>query len=152
MGLANGFYFFYMGLSFFLGSVLCSLIVERLGVYRTCLLGFVVTLCGGLWMALSYLLWGLSINGLIYPMLLVGIGGTFCMGAGNGGMMTPFSKNTGTAAALGGTQRFLFSSMTGLLVIHDDVASTLPLGLPAVVFSLIGLGLFLSQRRRLQGD
>jgi DHA1 family bicyclomycin/chloramphenicol resistance-like MFS transporter len=144
-----GFYFFFMGVSFFIGSLLCSQIVERIGMYKTCLLGFVLTLLGGLIMAFIYIEYGLTLNGFIYPMLLVGIGGTFCMGAGSGGSMVPFDENTGSAAALGGTLRFLFSSLVGMLVINDHVASTLPLGLPAIIFSLIGLGVFFIYRKKL---
>ncbi len=144
-----GFYFFYMGLSFFIGSALCGFVVERVGVYKTCLLGFAISLVGGLVMVSWFLLCGLTVSGFIYPMLLVGIGGTFCMGAGSGGMMDPFGDSIGAAAALGGTLRFLFASGVGLLVINDDVASTLPLGLPAIIFSLIGLVLYLKNRRTL---
>ncbi len=145
-----GLYFCYMGISFFIGSSLCSLIVERLGIYKTCLLGFIITLIGGLWMAAWYYFAGLTLHGFIYPMLLVGIGGTFCMGAGNGGAMVPFSENTGAAAALGGALRFSFSSLVGYLVINDHVASTLPLGLPAILFSIIGLSLFIIYRESLK--
>ena len=141
-----GFYFFYMGLSFFIGSMICSQIVERLGGYNTCMLGFLTTLIGGIWMTLWYFYSGLTLYGFIYPMLLVGIGGTFCMGAGNGGLMWPFDTNTGSAAALGGSLRFIFSSIIGMAVIHDDVSSTLPLGVPAILLSLIGLGLFASNK------
>ncbi|WP_133126802.1 multidrug effflux MFS transporter [Legionella nagasakiensis] len=144
-----GFYFFYMGLSFFIGSVLCSQIVERLGVYRTCLLGFFITLIGGFWMVGWYISSDLTLHGFIYPMLLIGIGGTFCMGAGNGGLMWPFAKHTGAAAALGGTLRFLFASLTGMAIIHNDVASTLPLGVPAILFSVLGFALFLVYKNKL---
>lgn len=137
-----GYYFFYMGLSFFLGSLVCSLLVERLGVYKMCMLGFFITACGGVWMGLWYNQNGLTLHGFIYPMLLIGIGGTFCMGAGNGGAMRPFDHHTGSAAALGGTLRFLFSSLVGYIVISEEVASTLPLGIPAIIFSITGLVLF----------
>tara|TARA_Y100000588_G_scaffold57360_1_gene55257 strand:+ start:244 stop:1476 length:1233 start_codon:yes stop_codon:yes gene_type:complete len=137
-----GFYFCYMGISFFVGSIACSIIVERIGIYKTCLFGFFITLLGGIWMACWHIAYGLTLNGFIYPMLFIGIGGTFCMSAGQGGLMWPFSENTGTAAALSGALRFLFASVAGMLVINDQVASTLPLGLPAIVFSVAGLMLF----------
>lgn len=147
-----GFYFFFMGVSFFIGSALCSQLVEKIGIYRTCLVGFVITLIGGVIMAIMYFNNGLTIHGFIYPMLLVGIGGTFCMGAGTGGSMHPFHENTGSAAALGGTLRFMFSSLLGTLVISDHVASTLPLGLPAILFSVFGISLFLIYRSKLNVD
>jgi len=147
-----GFYFFYMGISFFIGSVLCSQIVGRVGIYWTCIIGFIITLSGGIWMASWYLTYGLTLKGFIYPMLLVGIGGTFCMGAGQGGSMWPFGTVTGTAAALGGTLRFVFASVVGMTVIHDDVASTLPLGVPAIIFSIIGLVLFVLFKETLRAE
>ncbi|WP_133129456.1 multidrug effflux MFS transporter [Legionella yabuuchiae] len=144
-----GFYFFYMGVSFFIGSVLCSQIVERVGIYLTCLVGFIITLIGGLWMAIWSISSGLTLEGFIYPMLLIGIGGTFSMGSGQGGSMWPFGEHTGTAAALGGTLRFTFASIIGMIVINDNVASTLPLGLPAILFSITGLFLFIMFKDRL---
>ena len=141
-----------MGVSFFIGSIAGSQAVERLGIYKTCVLGFVITLFGGIWMAAWYVMFGLTLNGFIYPMLFIGIGGTFCMGAGQGGSMWPFAKNTGTAAALGGSLRFLFASVAGMIVINDHVASTLPLGIPAIVFSLVGLALFTVYKKVLTQD
>ena len=100
-------------------------------------------------MAILYFITGLTINNFICPMLLIGIGGTFGLWAGSGGAMEPFVDTAGAAAALSGSFRFLFSSILGMVVINKNISSTLPLTLPAVLFSLIGFILFLSQRKRL---
>ncbi len=100
-------------------------------------------------MALWYFITGLTINNFIWPMLLIGIGGTFGLGAGSGGAMEPFGDTAGAAAALSGSFRFLFSAILGMVVINKNISSTLPLALPAVLFSLVGLILFLSQRKGL---
>lgn len=134
-----GFYFCFMGISLLFGSFVGGSIVERLGILRTCLLGYLLTLIGGLWMLIWYLLQGLSIHNFIYPMLLIGTGGTFCMGAGTGGSMAPFEEAKGAAAAAGGALRFLFAGIVGYLLINKTVTSTLPLAIPAVLFSLIGI-------------
>lgn len=134
-----GFYFCFMGISILVGSFIGGSIVERLGILRTCLLGYLLTLIGGLWMLIWYLLQGLSIHNFIYPMLLIGTGGTFCMGAGTGGSMAPFEDAKGAAAAAGGALRFLFAGIVGYLLINKTVTSTLPLAIPAVLFSLIGI-------------
>ncbi|MGQ3888129.1 multidrug effflux MFS transporter [Legionella sp. CNM-1927-20] len=134
-----GFYFCFMGISLLLGSFLSGIIVERLGIIRTCLLGYLITLIGGTWMAIWYLFYGLSVYNFIYPMLFIGTGGTFCMGAGAGGAMNPFDKAKGTAAAAIGSSRFLFAGVAGYFLINKTVSSTLPLAIPAIVFSLIGL-------------
>lgn len=137
-----GYYFCFMGISFFAGSFLSAYIVGRMGIYQTVVIGFCITLLGGLLMGGWYFLSGLTINNFIWPMLLIGIGGTFCMGAGNGGAMEPFPDKAGAASALGGAFRFLFSAILGSLLITNSVSSTLPLAIPAIVFSIIGLLIF----------
>ncbi|HHF7345102.1 TPA: multidrug effflux MFS transporter [Legionella feeleii] len=142
-----GFYFCFMGISLLFGSFVGGSIVERLGILKTCLLGYLLTLVGGLWMLIWYLLQGLSIHNFIYPMLLIGTGGTFCMGAGTGGSMAPFEEAKGAAAAAGGALRFLFAGIVGYLLINKTVTSTLPLAIPAVLFSLIGIGVLVLSNR-----
>ena len=144
-----GFYFCFMGISFFVGSMLSGAIVGKLGVYRTVLFGFIITLMGGVIMLLWYLIDGLSIQNFVWPMLLIGVGGTFCLGAGNGGAMEPFSEHAGAAAALCGAARFLFSGLVGSVLIKNDVHSTLPLSVSAILFSIIGLGMFTFYRNQL---
>ncbi|KTD61112.1 multidrug effflux MFS transporter [Legionella spiritensis] len=143
-----GFYFCFMGFSLLTGSFIGGLIVERLGIFKTCVLGFCLTGAGGLWMLAWYQLYGLSASNFVYPMLLIGIGGTFCMGAGTGGAMAPFEQAKGTAAAAVGASRFLFAGVVGYLVMGKTVHTTLPLSVPAIIFSLLGLILLI----RLQGS
>ncbi|ARG96831.1 multidrug effflux MFS transporter [Legionella micdadei] len=138
-----GFYFCFMGISLLIGSFIGGSIVERLGIFKTCLLGYLLSLIGGLWMLIWYLAQGLSIHNFIYPMLFIGIGGTFCMGAGSGGAMAPFEEAKGAAAAAGGALRFLFAGIVGYFLISKTVSSTLPLAIPAVLFSLIGISVLL---------
>ena len=144
-----GYYFCFMGVSFFCGGFLAARVVTKIGVFKTVLLGFVITLLGGILMALWYLSFGLSIDNFIWPMLLIGVGGTFCMGAGNSGAMEPFGTNTGAASALCGAIKFLFAGLCGTAVITNHVSSTLPLALPAIVFSIIGILIFLWKKHYL---
>ncbi|QDP71196.1 multidrug effflux MFS transporter [Legionella israelensis] len=134
-----GFYFCFMGFSLLIGSFIGGVIVERLGIYKTCMLGFLLTFAGGLWMLLWYEMYGLSVHNFVYPMLFIGIGGTFCMGAGTGGAMAPFDTAKGAASAAIGASRFLFAGAVGYLVMTKTVNSTLPLSVPAIVFSSIGI-------------
>ncbi|MFW2572208.1 MULTISPECIES: multidrug effflux MFS transporter [Legionella] len=147
-----GFYFCFMGISLLFGSFVGGSIVERLGILKTCLLGYLLTLVGGLWMLTWYLLQGLSIHNFIYPMLLIGTGGTFCMGAGTGGSMAPFEEAKGAAAAAGGALRFLFAGLVGYLLINKTVTSTLPLAIPAVLFSLIGISVLVLSNRETETE
>lgn len=142
-----GFYFCFMGIAILIGSFVGGSIVERLGIFKTCLLGYVLSLVGGLWMFLWYLVQGLSIHNFIYPMLLIGIGASFSMGAGTGGSMAPFDDAKGAAAAAGGALRFLFAGVVGYFLISKTVNSTLPLSIPAILFSLLGISVLLLSRR-----
>ena len=139
-----------MGVSLFIGSLISAYCTGKIGIYRTVTLGFYITLLGGMLMALWYIIAGLSIDGFIWPMLPIGIGGTFCLGAGTGGSMEPFGDTAGAASALGGALRFFFSGVIGLIVIDKHMTSTLPLAMPAIILSLLGLILFISQRRLLE--
>lgn len=138
-----GFYFCFMGISFFMGSMLSGYIVDKIGIYRTVLLGLFVTLIGGIIMAAWYFIVGLTIDNFVWPMLLIGTGGTLCMGAGNGGAMAPFPRRAGAAAALLTSCQFSFSAILGAFLIYGSVSSTLPLALPAIVFSVSGLIVFI---------
>lgn len=144
-----GYYFCFMGISFFIGGFLSGLIVGKIGIYNTVLLGFIITLIGGSIMAIWYSITGLTIDNFIWPMLLIGIGGTFAMGAGNGGAMEPFEHNVGAASALSSAFRFVFAALLGTLVIGKEVTSTLPLAIPAIIFSIAGLIVFSFKRRTL---
>ena len=128
-----------MGISLFIGSFLSGYIVSKIGIYKTVVVGLVITLIGGITMTGWYVITGLTINNFIFPMLLIGIGGTFCMGAGNGGAMEPFPEDAGAAAALSGAMRFIFAGVLGSLVITSNINSTLPLAIPAIIFSAVGL-------------
>jgi len=134
-----GFYFCFMGISLLIGSFAGGVVVERIGIFKTCLTGYLITLTGGLWMTGWYFYSGLSIHNFVYPMVLIGIGGTFCMGAGAGGAMEPFDQAKGAAAAAIGAFRFFFAGVAGYFLITKTVNSTLPLAIPAIIFSLIGL-------------
>lgn len=144
-----GYYFAFMGISFFVGSLLSAYFVGKIGIYKTVTLGFFISLIGGILMTIWFFAVGLTINGFIWPMLLIGIGGTFGLGAGSGGAMEPFGDTAGAAAALSGSIRFLFSAVVGILVISKNLSSTLPLALSAILFSIVGLTLFLIQKKML---
>jgi len=145
-----GFYFAFMGVSFFVGSMLSGWLIGKIGIYYACVLGFCLTLLGGVIMMAWYYQTGLTINNFIWPMLLIGIGGTICLGAGSGGSMEPFGNTAGAAAALGGGFRFLFMALVGSVAITSHISSTLPLAVPAVIFSVIGLIIFLSKKSTLR--
>jgi DHA1 family bicyclomycin/chloramphenicol resistance-like MFS transporter len=135
-----GYYFCFMGISFFVGSLISVGVITRLGIYKTNLLGYIVTLIGGLIMLIWYHITGLTIDCFIMPMLLIGMGGTFCLSAGSAGAVTPFDQHIGIASALCTSFRFLFAAAIGLVIAHS-ITSVLPLAIPAVILSVLGLAM-----------
>lgn len=144
-----GYYFCFMGFSFFIGSVFSVFILEKLKIYKTTLLGFIITLIGGTIMLLCHLVYGLSLGGFIFPMVLIGIGGTLSMGAGSAGLMHPFNSDAGSASALSGSFRFFFAAIVGL-VTAKHIHSALPLALASLLFSIIGIIVFKTKQKILQ--
>ena len=136
-----GYYFCFMGVSFLLGSLMSANLVKYLGIYRSVTTGFYISLIGGIWMFLWHLQTGLTVNNFVWPMLVIGTGGIFTMGAATAGAMLPFSNHTGVASALSGSIRFIFAGIIGL-VIANHIHTALPLAIPAIIFSVFGLILF----------
>lgn len=140
-----GYYFCFMGVSFFLGSLLSGILVSRLGIYYSVITGFIITLMGGIWMLVWHMMFGLSVNNFVWPMLVIGTGGIFTMGAATAGAMMPFKQYSGFASALGGSLKFIFAGIIGL-IIANHIHSSLPLAIPAIIFSCVGLTIFILQK------
>ena len=143
-----GYYFAFMGISFLLGSMIANILVSRVGIYRTVLAGFVLSLVGGMVMFAWYALYGMSTWNFVIPMLIVGSGGSCAMSAGSAGAISHISSNTGLASSLCTGLRFSFAAVMGLLV-SQHVHNTLPLSVSAVVLSCMGLVVFFAQKQYL---
>lgn len=135
-----GYYFCFMGISFFIGSLISVGVITRLGIYKTNLLGYIITFIGGIIMLVWYHVTGLTVYCFIIPMLLIGMGGTFCLSAGSAGAVTPFNEHIGVASALCTAVRFLFAAAIGLAIAHS-ITSVLPLAVPAVVLSVLSFAM-----------
>jgi len=134
-----GYYFFTVGFTFFIGSLISGRIADNLGAYKTCVLGSAIMLVAGIMMLAWYFMSGLSTAGFLIPCMVAGIGGSFMMGAGVGGAMEPFGATAGSAAALVGCLQFLTSSALGSYVMTWPITSTIPLALTITCLSVIVL-------------
>lgn len=130
-----GFYFAAIGIVFFFSSLLGGYTAQKLGIYKTVLMGGVLILLAGCIMLLWYRDEGLSIYAFMCPMMIMGIGGAFVMGAGAGGAISPFPTMAGTASALFGCLQFVFAFIISQVVLQWQVNSTVPLSI-----TLIALG------------
>lgn len=134
-----GFYFFTVGLTFFIGSLISGKIVEKIGAFSTCLLGCSLMLVAGASMLGWYMVDGLSPAQFILPCMLAGLAGAFMMGAGVGGAMEPFAATAGSAAALIGFLEFFISGAVGSYVMTWPVISTTPLAITMLLTGTIAL-------------
>ena len=134
-----GLYFGILGVTFFVGSLLAGFLVGRMGVEKIIRMGILLLLLGGLCMLLWYEIGGLSKGGFIWPMLFIGTGGSFLIGAGSAGAMAPFPEMAGTASAVLGASEFIVSSIVGFLALLRSVQSDMPLAFVAIVFACLML-------------
>lgn len=134
-----GYYFFMVGLAFFLGSLVCGKIAGRMGVCFVAVTGTSLLLLAGIAMWLWYHMEGISIAQYIIPCILAGFGGSFMMGAGAAGAMEPFKKMAGSAAALLGCLQFLFAAVVGTYLMHWPINSTQLLAFTMMVTSALSL-------------
>lgn len=134
-----GYYFFTVGVTFFLGSLLSGKISDRFGPLKTAILGCILLVIAGAIMLIWNQSQGLSPASYLLPCMLAGIAGSFMLGAGAGGAMQPFSQNSGSAAALMGCMQFLIGSAAGSYVMTWPMVSTLPLAVSMMVFGGIAL-------------
>ena len=120
-----GFYFFLVGLTFFIGSLISGKLVEQVGVFKTITLGVIILFISSLWMLFWYLLFGLSLAEFIMPSMLAVFGGAFMMGACAGGAMQPFAHMVGSAAAALGAIEFVGAAIVGNITMLWKVQSTM---------------------------
>ena len=132
-----GIYFAGIGLIFFVGSIVCGSVVKKMGTYKTALLGTVLMTLAGAFMLFWHFVFGLSIFGFMGPMMIMGFGGAFLMGAGAGGAIEPFPDMAGAASALFGSCQFVFGFIVSTIVLKWQVTSTLPLSLTMMVLGAI---------------
>lgn len=128
-----GFYFATIGIVFFIGSLISGYSSKHLGTHKTVFLGSILMALSGLLMLFWYFYFGLSIFAFMGPMMIMGIGGAFLMGAGAGGAIEPFPEMAGTAAALFGSSQFVFAFFVSQIVLFWKVNSTEPLGLTLMI-------------------
>lgn len=141
-----GYYFFTVGATFFLGSLICGKLVHKIGTFNAVIIGILLMFLAGVIMFTWYRISGISTAQYILPCMLAGVGGSFMMGAGAGGAMEPFGNSAGLAAALIGCLEFLCASIFGTLIMSWPVTSTIPLSLTMMGWSASALLVMISFR------
>jgi len=136
-----GYYFFILGITFFIGSLISGKVASKMGAFYTVVLGTFLMLAAGAIMFFWYRINGLSTVEFLLPCTLAGVAGSLMMGAGAGGAIEPFGDMAGSAGALVGFLQFFISSAIGSYVMHWEVTSTTPLALTMIGLSMVTLAI-----------
>ncbi len=134
-----GYYFFTIGATFFLGSLICGKISGRIGVLKTVLFGNAILFSAGILMFIWFYFNGVTAAQFLLPCMMAGVGGSFMMGAGLAGAMEQFGEIAGSAAAMAGCLQFFFAAWLGGYIMHWPVNSTLPLSITMIILGAITL-------------
>lgn len=133
-----GYYFAFMGVTVFIGSIISGHLSTRIGAWKTIYIALFLVLLGGFMMLGWYYTTGLTRMSFVIPMLPIGVGAACLMGAGASLALAPYSAMAGTASAVLGCCQFLFAALVGAIVMHWPVVNTLPMA-----YAVISLGIFL---------
>ncbi len=139
-----GFCFAFMGLTFFVGSLISGKIITRFGLVITMLIGMNLSLAGGLMMLIWYQISGISIYEFIIPSMLTGMGCAIILGTGAAGAMQALKMAAGSMAAVLGCMQFSSAALFGLIIMHWPVTSTMPLAMTIVILLTLSLMVFIS--------
>ena len=134
-----GFYFFLVGVSFFIGSIVSGKLAGVLGTFKTVATGVIILSLSGLLMLAWYLSFGVSLAEFIVPSMLSAFGGAFMVGGSAAGAMQLFPHMAGAAAAALGSIEFIGAAIVGNIVLLWKIQSTLPYNIALLL--LAGLSL-----------
>ncbi len=138
-----GFYFGFIGILFFIGSLIGGHCAKSLGTYKTVLIGAILMPLSGLTMLACHWYFGLTMFAFMAPMAIMGLGGALLMGGGAGGAIEPFPEMAGTASALFGCLQFVSGFLISQIVLAWKVTSTLPLAYTLTLFGLLAFVLLI---------
>lgn len=134
------------GLTFFVGSYLCSQLVNRIGIVKTLIMGQLFHCIGCIGLIASFifpsnaqlLFMHLSVVSIIF-------GSALMVSSGIGGTMAPFKKIAGSAFALISAYKFTLCYVLGEITMKMYDNTPIPLGLLLLsinIFSLLVLFIF----------
>ncbi|MCD6055323.1 MAG: hypothetical protein K0R12_285 [Gammaproteobacteria bacterium] len=132
-----GYYFAFIGIIFFIGSITAGKLNVKIGFVRVAFLGCILFFSSGIIMFLWTLCCGTTVGSFILPMAFSAMGGAFMMGASAGGALEPFPGIAGTAAALLGASEFLFSTCIATITLLWPIQSNMPLVIVFIIFGAL---------------
>lgn len=144
-----GIFFSMTGGSFLIGSLISSVVVHRLGVLKTSILGCMLILCSGVLLIITYMKYSLNLYGFFCPAMLSTCGAAMTSGSGASGALEPFGEHPGTASAMFGALKLGGSSIIGSIVILLTMnTSSYPIALTMIGTSTVSLILLYHSSRK----
>lgn len=124
-----GLVMFGMSANYILGTVLCRLLLARLGISRTLAFAGGLSLLGGTLMGTLALLGVHSFWAVLLPFYVVAVGHGIHQPCGQTGAIVPFGKAAGTASAVNGFLMMLLAFVTGAWLSKSYDGSVMPMAM-----------------------
>lgn len=126
---AYGLVMFGMSANYILGTVLCRLLLTRIGMTRTVALAGGFSLLGGTMMGVLALAGIHSFWAVLLPFYVVAVGHGIHQPCGQTGAIVPFGKAAGTASAVNGFLMMLLAFITGAWLSKSYDGSVMPMAM-----------------------
>ena len=126
---AYGLVMFGMSANYILGTVLCRLLLTRIGMTRTVALAGGFSLLGGTLMGVLALAGIHSFWAVLLPFYVVAVGHGIHQPCGQTGAIVPFGKAAGTASAVNGFLMMLLAFTTGAWLSKSYDGSVMPMAM-----------------------
>ena len=127
------------GLSFMIGSFVSGSLTQKLGVFKTTVVGTFLILLSGIILIIVYQLTGLTLVGFFGPCVIATFGCALTSGAGASGALEPFGEFPGAASAMFGALQLGGSSIIGSISSLFVLNSSYPLAFTMIIMSLFSL-------------
>ena len=124
-----GLVMFGMSANYILGTVLCRLLLTRIGITRTVALAGGFSLLGGTLLGVLVLAGVHSFWAVMLPFYVVAIGHGIHQPCGQTGAIVPFGKAAGTASAVNGFLMMLLAFITGAWLSKNYDGSVMPMAM-----------------------
>ena len=124
-----GLVMFGMSANYILGTVLCRLLLTRIGITRTVALAGGFSLLGGTLLGVLALAGVHSFWAVMLPFYVVAIGHGIHQPCGQTGAIVPFGKAAGTASAVNGFLMMLLAFVTGAWLSKNYDGSVMPMAM-----------------------
>lgn len=129
--------FGFNALIFLSGNYLSTILQKKLSSRSICLRGCSLIIVGSSMMAAAYIIFDLTVLGIVIPNTIMTLGVGLMIGPATGAALEPFKDRAGAASGLFGTIQFGFPALLGLFLTQWPIENSLSIALPLLAFSVV---------------